>query len=54
LDRQIIAYTLILAMALVATGTLLWLRYHSRERKYQRGRLRETAAYEKLMADKKS
>lgn len=52
MERHLIAYALLVALVVAATAFALYKRHHSRDRSYRRRKARETAAYEKLMADK--
>lgn len=50
MQRTIIAYLLIAMMVAAASGWILYMRHHSRERSYHRRLKRERAEYERRMA----
>lgn len=52
LDRETIAFVLIIIMALAVTGVVAFQWYHSYDRSYRRRQRKEHAAHDKLMASK--
>ena len=52
MERQHIAYLLILLMILAIGGIVAYLRHNTHERRHQRRRVREQAAHEKRMAER--
>jgi hypothetical protein len=50
MEREYIAYLLIVAMMVAAVGGVFVARYHSDERTYRRRVKRESAAHSKLMS----
>jgi Tfp pilus assembly protein PilV len=51
MDRQLIAYLIIVAMVLGLAGLIAYKVYHSRERSYRRRIRREQVEYQKRLVD---